>query len=591
VTVPKSLEENSPMSKPKKSSGGAIASTISLADLLIATDGQKHLSGARRRDLRSSIRRVALFLDDDPARIALDLPAIGAKLAALAPAASGLTPKTFANIRANFLAAVKSSGSQVVRTSFGTPLSPGWKALFAKLSAKRAQIGLSRLARFCSAKGTEPDQVTDATIEAFIAAVRAGTLHRKPSGLHRKVAQIWNEIERRPELGLHSVTVPWFRRPPERINWNLLPSSFRKDLHDYMTWCASDPLTADARLRPLAPRTIKLRQDQIHAALTALVASGVAPGDIASLADLVSPENFKRILRRRHQMVGGRENVFNHDVARTLGEIARQWVKVDAATLTELRRLTSKVPMPLAGLTEKNKRALRQFDDPAVLRRLYEFPWRLWAEVKRDPKPDFRTLVKAQAALAVAILCYIPIRLQNLASLTFDVHLFMREAPGAISSLELPAEEIKNQREAAFDIPPHVARMLIEYRNRVAPKIIGCRPNRLFVNADGTPKTQWTVAWLIRTYLKRRAGVQLSSHQFRHLAALVILNLEPGNFETVKQLLGHASLRTTVSAYTGVDARRAARHHQRLVEQTLAAERATPRKRTKRLADAEKYVP
>jgi hypothetical protein len=215
------------MSKPKKTSGGAIASTISLADLLIATDGQKHLSEARRRDLRSSIRRVALLLDDDPARIALDLPAIGAKLAALAPAASGLTPKTFANIRANFLAAVKSSGSQAVRTSFGTPLSPGWKALFAKLSAKRAQIGLSRLARFCSAKGTEPDQVTDATIEAFIAAVRAGTLHRKPSGLHRKVAQIWNEIARRPELGLHSVTVPWFRRPPERINWNLLPSSFR----------------------------------------------------------------------------------------------------------------------------------------------------------------------------------------------------------------------------------------------------------------------------------------------------------------------------------------------------------------------------
>ena len=73
-------------------------------------------------------------------------------------------------------------------------------------------------------------------------------------------------------------------------------------------------------------------------------------------------------------MVGGRENVFNHDVARTLVEIARQWVNVDAATLTELRRLASKIPTPLAGLTEKNKRALRQFDDPAILRRLYEFP-------------------------------------------------------------------------------------------------------------------------------------------------------------------------------------------------------------------------
>ena len=107
------------------------------------------------------------------------------------------------------------------------------------------------------------------------------------------------------------------------------------------------------------------------------------------------------------------------------------------------------------------------------------FPDRLWAEVKRDAKPNFRTLVKAQAALAVAILSYMPLRLQNLAALTFDVHLFMREAPGAISSLELPAGEVKNRRELAFDIPSDLAKMLIEYRNRIAPKIIGRRPEQV----------------------------------------------------------------------------------------------------------------
>ena len=119
--------------------------------------------------------------------------------------------------------------------------------------------------------------------------------------------------------------------------------------------------------------------------------------------------------------------------------------------------------------------------------------------------------------------------------------------------------------------------MLIEYRNRIAPKIIGHRPGRLFVNVDGTPKTQWTVAWLIRTYLKRRAGIVISSHQFRHLSAKVLLDAEPGNFETVRQLLGHKSLNTTVGAYAGIDSRRAARHHQRLVEKALAAEMPTHR--------------
>jgi integrase len=211
-------------------------------------------------------------------------------------------------------------------------------------------------------------------------------------------------------------------------------------------------------------------------------------------------------------------------------------------------RLTGKVPIPLSGLTDKNKRCLRQFEDPAVLQRLFDFPGRLWAEVKRDPKPNRYTLAKAQAALAVAILCYMPVRLQNLTSLTFDVHLFMQEGVRATSTLELLAGEVKNRRELAFEIPSDVAKMIIEYRNRFAPKVIGHRPERLFVNVDGSPKGQQSVAWLITTHLRKRAGIVLTAHQFRHLAAKVVLDAEPGGFEIVRQLLTHANLNTTVGA-------------------------------------------
>jgi integrase len=204
------------------------------------------------------------------------------------------------------------------------------------------------------------------------------------------------------------------------------------------------------------------------------------------------------------------------------------------------------------------------------------------AEVKRDRRADRYVLAKAQAALALAILCYMPIRLRNLATLTFDVHLFMREGRRATSTLELSAGEVKNRRELAFDIPPDVAAMIIEYRNRIAPKIIGHRPDRLFVNADGKQKNQWAVAWLIRTYLRRRAGIVLSSHQFRHLSAKILLDAELSSFETIRQLLGHANLTTTVGAYAGIDSRRAARHHRRLVEETLAANK--PMRRSKNLA-------
>ena len=415
-------------------------------------------------------------------------------------------------------------------------------------------------------------EINDATIDAFITEVRDRSLHRKPNGLHRTVALIWNEAAERSEFGLQTVEVPSFRRPAKRIEWAGLTNAFREDVDQYLIWCSgADVFAADARPRALSPQTIKLRQNQIHAAVTALVENGIKPAAIKSLADLVSPENFKRILRRRHEVVGGRENVFNHDLARALVQIARRWVKVDDGVLAELTRLAGKVPMPMSGLTDKNKRRLRQFDDPVVLQRLFSFPSRLWAEVKRDAKPNVKTLVKAQAALAVAILSYMPIRLQNLATLTFDVDLFLREGPRATSSLELSAGKVKNRTELAFDIPPEIVKMLIEYRNRIAPKVIGHRPDRLFVKADGSSKNQWSTAWLIRTYLKKRAGIELSSHQFRHLSAKVLLDAQPGNFETVRQLLGHKTLSTTVGAYAGIDSRRAGRHHQRLVEEALAA--------------------
>jgi integrase len=388
------------------------------------------------------------------------------------------------------------------------------------------------------------------------------------------LALIWNEVTRQPALNLRPVTVPSFRRHAKWIEWSALTETFRDDVEEYLAWSAgSDAFATDARPRALGPQTLKLRRNQIHAAVSALAQNGVKLSAITSLADLVSPENFKRILRRRHEIVGGRENVFNRNLADVLVRIAGEWVKVDAGVLTELIRLAGKVPIPPSGLTDKNKKFLRQFDDPAALQRLYSLPNRLWAQVKRETKPTQQTLAKAQVALAIAILGYMPVRLQNLAALTFDVHLFMREGPRATSTLELPAGEVKNQMASAFDIPSDVAKMLVEYRNRIAPKIIGHRPERLFVNIDGSAKSQKTIAWLITTYLCKRAGIVITAHQFRHLSAKILLDAEPGSFETVRQLLGHKSLRMTVNAYAGIDSRRAARHHERLVQQALMPEK------------------
>src|SRR5437899_1042847 len=81
-----------------------------LADIDAALQKCSGLPPVRVRDLRSAVSRVAALLGDDPARITLDIRAIGAKLAELSPTAVGLSPKSLANIRANFMGAVETSG-------------------------------------------------------------------------------------------------------------------------------------------------------------------------------------------------------------------------------------------------------------------------------------------------------------------------------------------------------------------------------------------------------------------------------------------------------------------------------------------------
>ena len=59
------------------------------------------------------------------------------------------------------------------------------------------------------------------------------------------------------------VTVASFRGPPKRLYWAVLPNGFRQDVEDYLSWAnGSDPFHPDARLRPLAPGTLRLRRDQ-----------------------------------------------------------------------------------------------------------------------------------------------------------------------------------------------------------------------------------------------------------------------------------------------------------------------------------------
>jgi site-specific recombinase XerD len=58
---------------------------------------------------------------------------------------------------------------------------------------------------------------------------------------------------------------------------------------------------------------------------------------------------------------------------------------------------------------------------------------------------------------------------------------------------------------------------------------------------------------------------RMNPHLFRHLAALLYLKEHPGDFETVRRLLKHKKLETTVTFYAQLSNQWAHEHYQEAV--------------------------
>jgi len=58
-------------------------------------------------------------------------------------------------------------------------------------------------------------------------------------------------------------------------------------------------------------------------------------------------------------------------------------------------------------------------------------------------------------------------------------------------------------------------------------------------------------------------------HLFRHAGGKLFLDMRPGEYEVVRRVLGHRSIATTTSIYTGAETRTAGQHFASTIAQRL----------------------
>jgi integrase len=222
------------------------------------------------------------------------------------------------------------------------------------------------------------------------------------------------------------------------------------------------------------------------------------------------------------------------------------------------------------GLTDKNRSLLRKLDDPRLLARLVNLPDQMWRRARRNSPPSPYWFIDLQTALAIDILLHVPLRIEDLGALKFDEHVHWPQGKGRPAFTTLRQAKVPDADPLEFELPAYLSDRLYAFRNDIAVAVIGRRPDFLFVSAEGTPRKLSTLRVAIQRAVLRRIGIKITPHQFRHLAAKIHLDANPGHYEVVRQFLGHKTLRTTTRSYAGPNTRGAGRAHAELISKLRA---------------------
>ena len=95
--------------------------------------------------------------------------------------------------------------------------------------------------------------------------------------------------------------------------------------------------------------------------------------------------------------------------------------------------------------------------------------------------------------------------------------------------------------------------MLALYLAVFRPRLCRRDNHWLFPGELGGYKTNGTLRSQIIDRIVDELGIRVTPHQFRHLAAALILEKDPANYELVRRVLGHKNLQTTINFYVGLE--------------------------------------
>lgn len=529
--------------------------------------------------LRSTAKALGKPLEVIPARYS----AIRADLLNLHAVPAGMTSKTLQNHKSNAKSALLWLAKEKGVPEHGAPLTPAWARLKAKIDELLIRWRLSALMRFCSANGIEPAVVDEAVINRLL-AYRTAIGKPADEAFRRLLARSWNDcsggIPGWPRARL-SMPAP---KSQIEVDWIEFPEGLRRDVERYLDGLTRLRRSRDGqRIRPLKQSTIHTRRAELQAAARMAVKTGVAIQDLTSLTTLLAPTVAEKVLDAYWQKNGPTPAAFTIELAGRFVAIARETKCLDEAQCEQLEEIAYELDSYRDhGLTDKNLALIRQVYSPGVWARVLELPELLLREAYRArAHSPVRAAVTAQLAAAIAILTVAPIRLANLAAIRIDTNLIR---PGGVNSnywLQFPDYDVKNRVKLDFPLDAERTEIITKYIHDFRPTLLrGRNEDWLFPGQRRGAKQKVSFSGQITDRIYDATGLRITVHQFRHAAGAIILKHRPGEYELVRQLLGHRNVQTTIRAYVGLEGIQASEIFGNIIAEEVRknSERRTQRK-------------
>lgn len=167
--------------------------------------------------------------------------------------------------------------------------------------------------------------------------------------------------------------------------------------------------------------------------------------------------------------------------------------------------------------------------------------------------------LQAQIAVAISILTFAPLRLKNLANLDCLRNLVSSGAANALH-IVVPSEDVKNREPIEHPLPAMSVKLITRYLQDFRPCLATKGNTALFPGKFGAAKRQHVLRAQISRAVYAHTGLKINPHLFRHIAAKLYLDRNPGGYEVVRRVLGHRNMSTTIRFYAGTETAAAARH-------------------------------